>query len=163
MGAGADQNKVVRLARARLVPGVSGLVGAVRLGILESLVVARQLLEHFARAVNDPHRLLAPLHGEHGAGLELADVDFDRGSECARTHARLPGKHEWSGREHRSDCAGGHRRHGQELAPALVALVSHPISLAASVLCCATCALPGAEKAAGRAGFDSQGSGALYT
>ena len=38
--------------------------------------------EHSVGAVDDPHRLTAPGNGLHVAGLEITDIDFDRGTCC---------------------------------------------------------------------------------
>ena len=70
-----------------VVLGVGGLVGFLRLRVLELRVVAGDARHHVGRAPHDEDRLLRHTGDGHLAGLELGQVELDRGA-LARARAR---------------------------------------------------------------------------
>ncbi len=108
MGADADDDEVFRLDRAFLALDVIGLHRALRLRVGDLVVDLLQRLDHFLGAVNDPHRLAAPLDAHHLARGELADIGFDRG---AGRLGALGGEH--AGQEGHRRCDRRHAAHGR--------------------------------------------------
>jgi hypothetical protein len=77
--------------RARLVPAILRLHVLLGLRIGHRVIELGQGFQHLRRAVDDPHRFASPLDRHHLAGLEGADLDFDRRAGClgplGRQHA----------------------------------------------------------------------------
>ena len=122
MRAHADEDQVFGLERARVVLRVLGLFGLLGLGIAQ-LVGQRRILQrlhHFRRAVHDEDGLAAPVHLDHRARLELADVLFHRRAQRLRACTRFPGGQERHGRHRGTGYTSHGRRDQQEMAPAAI-------------------------------------------
>jgi hypothetical protein len=106
VGTDADGDQDLGLDRARLVLAILRLHVLVGLRIGHRVIELGQRFEHVLAAVDDPHRLAAPLDGHHLTGLELADIDFNRRAGClgplGRQHAGQE-RHERSQRPRPAD------------------------------------------------------------
>ena len=121
--AGAHQHQELVAARAHRVLRVCGLVGPVRLGVLQVRVVPGDALDHVGRATHDINRRAAPYGGGHHARLELGDVHLGGCALGAGALGRGPGLDEGDHGKCRPDRPGGDRRPGQKLASAQVDLL----------------------------------------
>jgi hypothetical protein len=72
-----------------------------------------QRIQHVLGAIDDPHRLAAPLDGHHLTWLELADIDFDRSACCLGAFGRKQAGDERHKRGDRTSTAHGCGRNDQ--------------------------------------------------
>src|SRR5882672_3927592 len=126
VSANAHHDEVLRLDRAVLVARVVGrqlVLLALALGIGDLAVVFLDSLEHLRGSVNDPHRLAAPLDSHLFPGRELADVGFDRSTECLGAIRGKHGGSEGNGAGDGSRASGASARDDQRAATAVDARV----------------------------------------
>ena len=76
--ANTDYDHNFRLDRTGIVLRVGWLLILFRLRICNGISQLGQRVHHFLGAIDDPHRLAAPLDSHHLTRFKLADIDFHR-------------------------------------------------------------------------------------
>ena len=88
--AGALDNQVLALDRARLIRRVAGLLfNDLRVRVFQAVVVITEPLQHILRSAQHENELAAPQNTNHLAHFQRAQWNFNRRNKCLGARARL--------------------------------------------------------------------------